>query len=192
MFLGGVMMATGNQPPATVPAKGVYSAGDIERNSVFFGYPVLSTPSNFFTEVAKSILQVQRIIVAAQLQGENIEPLISAFTDAIHSDKKKRDDRNELHINDKFLSACCLEAGFDSDALILASKQEHAKGVLKENTEEAVRMGVFGSPSYVVFGAREEYGGPSPFLIFGSDRFDLLAEALGIEWSGPNPSLSKL
>ena len=53
-------------------------------------------------------------------------------------------------------------------------------------------MGVFGSPSYVVFGAREEYGGPSPFLIFGSDRFDLLTEALGIEWSGPNPSLSKL
>ena len=44
-------------------------------------------------------------------------------------------------IDEKFLSECCLEAGFDDEALILASKQEPAKGKLKENTEEAVRMG---------------------------------------------------
>lgn len=188
------MMATGNKPPAMVPAKAVYSGGDIERNSVFFNYSVLPSPGNFFSEVSKSILKVQRILVAAQLQGENIEPLISAFTDAIHSDEKYRDDRNDLVIDEKFLSTCCLEAGYDDDSLILASKQESAKGLLKENTEEAVRMGVFGSPSFVVFGATGQYGGPDPFLIFGSDRFDLLTDALDIEWDGPNPSsmISKL
>ena len=169
-----------------------YSGGDLERNSVFFNYQVLPSPGNFFYEVAKYILKVQRILVAAQLQGENIEPLISAFTDAIHTDTKRRDDRNDLIIDEKFLSECCLEAGFDDEALILASKQEPAKGKLKENTEEAVRMGVFGSPSFVVFGATEKYGGPDPFLIFGSDRFDLLTTALDIAWEGPNPSMSKL
>jgi len=36
-FLGGVMQAAGNQPPATLPAKATYLSQDIQRLSQYWG-----------------------------------------------------------------------------------------------------------------------------------------------------------
>ena len=45
-FLGGVMGATGNAPPAALPARARYLQKDMHRNSHFFGVP-MQTPSKF-------------------------------------------------------------------------------------------------------------------------------------------------
>ncbi len=37
IFLGGVMKASGNKPPMTVAAKGMYMEKDLRRNSDYFG-----------------------------------------------------------------------------------------------------------------------------------------------------------
>ena len=39
-FLGGVMKMSGNRPPMTVPAKGVYMNKDLDRNAAYFRVPL--------------------------------------------------------------------------------------------------------------------------------------------------------
>ncbi len=60
-FLGGVMQATGNVPPATLPARGVYLMTDIQRTAEFYGMKV-QTPSNF----PINSIRAQRLLVAVQ------------------------------------------------------------------------------------------------------------------------------
>ena len=69
MFLGGVMKATGNKPPAVLKQKGAFMAQDLRRSSLQADVPLLETPSNFFTEVARAVLQVQRTLSAAEVHG---------------------------------------------------------------------------------------------------------------------------
>jgi len=44
MFLGGVMQATGNKPPGTVPAKGKYMGQDLARNCKRHGLEMAFNP----------------------------------------------------------------------------------------------------------------------------------------------------
>lgn len=60
------------------------------------------------------------------------------------------------------------EAGFDPDEFLRLVGDEQAKEGLKATTEEAVRRGVFGAPSFFV----------GDQLFFGQDRLDFVAEAL--------------
>ena len=47
-FLGGVMAATGNQPPGMLPVKGAFLAQDLPRSAALYEVDLLETPSNFF------------------------------------------------------------------------------------------------------------------------------------------------
>ncbi len=69
VFLGGIMQATGNKPPAMLPARAVFTANDLERQSKLYQVPMLPTPTNFFSSVAKDVIQCQRLLCAAQLVG---------------------------------------------------------------------------------------------------------------------------
>jgi len=51
-FLGGVMAATGNQPPAMLPQRAVYLAKDMDRASAFFGVP-MQQPDKFPSNTIK-------------------------------------------------------------------------------------------------------------------------------------------
>ena len=55
------------------------------------------------------------------------------------------------------------------------------KALLKQNTDEAVQLGAFGSPTIVatIDGQKEMY--------FGQDRLLLLADHAGKPWLGANP-----
>src|SRR5512141_1825359 len=43
-FLGGIMKATGNQPPAVLPARAAYMLRDLARWSAFYGVPFQMSP----------------------------------------------------------------------------------------------------------------------------------------------------
>jgi len=133
------------------------------------------------------------MLVAAQLAGfptQTIHRLISAFTDAIHADPKTRNDNNEIKITKHFLEQCCANGGVGSAEtaqLLEMAQTEACKKQLQRNTQQAIEVGAFGSPSILVENA-PQFG---TFLIFGSDRFEQLT-CTGLPWLGPNPAKARL
>jgi len=63
-FLGGVMKATGNQPPAVLPARGAYMAKDLARSFVHHHMPPFQFPTRFPLNTIKS----QRLLTALSLE----------------------------------------------------------------------------------------------------------------------------
>ena len=192
-------MGSGNKPPAMQAAnKGAWLPQDLARASAHFGVPMLPSPSNFFSEVARKVIKCQRLLCAAQALCDpaTVEGLVTSLTDAIHSDASFRDADNNLAIDEAFLRACCEKVPTvrDVDALLAAAAGADAKAALRATTDEAVERGAFGSPSMVIdmTGNAEvnpagDDGDGNPFFIFGSDRFEQMAFTAGRRWDGPNP-----
>eukprot|EP00656_Telonema_subtile_P016616 TRINITY_DN18792_c0_g1_i3.p1 TRINITY_DN18792_c0_g1~~TRINITY_DN18792_c0_g1_i3.p1 ORF type:complete len:178 (-),score=42.27 TRINITY_DN18792_c0_g1_i3:115-648(-) len=159
---------------------------DLDRNAQLFQVPLLDTPSNFLSEVARNIIAAQRLICAAQVQGfstERVVRLIWSITHAVHLDKTRRGPDNTLTVDQGLLVNSCEQAGFSAEEtaqLLAGSQAADAKGLLKQNTQHALSLGAFGSPTMRV---HPDSGG-SPFLVFGSDRFEQIAFMCGKEWRG--------
>jgi 2-hydroxychromene-2-carboxylate isomerase len=181
MFLGGVMKATGNAPPALVKAKGKYMAQDLHRTSLHANVDLLETPSNFLSSVARKVLQVQRLLTAAEVHGWDDEKhldLAMAFSHAIHADASLRSAENELDIAEPLFKTAFKRAAVgDDDATTLLELASSAavKKRLQASTEEAVTRGAFGSPT--VFVSEREAGGlpharnpNAEFMCFGAKR----------------------
>jgi len=167
-----------------------------------FDYPMLPTPNNFFSSLARDILKVQRCIaswcVCTPLHGnlrssivrgtpaKQVESVVSSFFDAVHIDKSKRDASNDLFVTDDFLLSCLRSAGLDAAAaaaVLEGSKSEAAKKLLADSTNEALELGAYGSPTM-----RLHFGPPfvsdGPWLVFGSDRFEQIARTCGLPYPG--------
>ena len=56
-FLGGVMKASGNQPPGVLAARGAFLIQDVRRSAALHDVPLLDISANFF----KSALAVSRV-----------------------------------------------------------------------------------------------------------------------------------
>ncbi len=155
MFLGGVMKATGNSPPGTVPAKGRYLARDLRRWAKHY-----DVPFRFNSIFPQNTLSALRLALVAQRRGT---------FDAVHQPLC-----DAMYVNDRDLSdpAVLAEivtaAGLDADDYAAAIGTDEIKNELKANTEEAVARGAFGAPTFFV---GEE-------MFFGNDRFDFIRAAI--------------
>mmetsp|Transcript_7143 Transcript_7143/g.11229 ORF Transcript_7143/g.11229 Transcript_7143/m.11229 type:complete len:195 (+) Transcript_7143:80-664(+) len=183
------MKATKNKPPGlAIPPKVRFLAGDLKRNRALFQCDILPMPANFFSEVSRNILRLQRVLVAAQAHDvprEKIESLITAFTKAVHLDRSFRDSKNNLTIDNQLICKCMQTAGIcekDVTILLTWSNSRMAKDMVRANTEEAVNLGAFGAPSFYVQNAPKPF--QKPFLLFGSDRFEQLTYILNLKWHG--------
>jgi len=200
MFLGGVMNSTGNKPPATLPQRAVFQAGDLRRNAGMFAVPLLDSPSNFFSEAARRVLAVQRVLVRLQMDGSEpatVERAADAFMFGIHCDAANRDDGNNVKLDDAFLLRCLVKAGLTQAAAADAVKRSglpDTKAQLEANTNRAVEHNAFGSPTMLVYGVPPPYASSrdEPVLFFGSDRFEQLAFVLGRKYEGVNPGGARL
>ncbi len=76
--------------------------------------------------------------------------------------------REEDISQDEVLAAVCREAGIDAQAFLEGIARPDTKDQLKANTDEAIRRGAFGSPTF--FLADDMY--------FGNDRLPLLRAAV--------------
>ena len=76
------------------------------------------------------------------------------------------------------LERCVREAcGADQVSVLIASaKRDDVKEALRRRTQSAIELGAFGAP-WIVVGDDD--------CIFGSDRFDVVAERAGVPWRGP-------
>lgn len=155
MLLGGVFKASGNQSPVSIPAKGRYMLQDLDRFARRYGVPLAFNP-----HFPINTLQLMRGAVG-YLGSEQFQPYVKAVFEALWVQQQ---NLGNAKVVAKVLSA----AGFDPAEFEQRVGAEAVKQRLKDNTEEALRRGVFGAPTFFVGNQ----------MFFGQDRLDFVAEAL--------------
>jgi 2-hydroxychromene-2-carboxylate isomerase len=150
-LLGPIFQAQGwNDSPFNVyPAKGRYMWRDLERICAKEAMP-MRRPSRF---PRPSLLAARVACVGAA------EPWGPAFVRAVYR-ANFVDDRE---IADAGVIASVLaDLGVDVDATLAWAQADETKARLRANTDDAVRLGIFGAPSFVV----------GDELFWGNDRLD--------------------
>ena len=157
MLLGGVFQATGNQSPASVPAKGAYTFKDFDRFAKRYGVPFNSNP-HF---PINTLLLMRGAVGMQQQEPERFLTYCKTVFQAIWVDS--------LNMNDPATVGAVLhKAGFDPQSLMALTNEATTKEALKATTTEAVMRGVFGAPTFFV----------GSHMFWGQDRLDFVKEAL--------------
>jgi glutathione S-transferase kappa 1 len=167
-FLGGVMMATGNSPPAGLPARAVYLMRDLARSSRQFQVP-LGFPSEFPTNTIRAM---RVLTLVAHEFPERHEALARALWQRYWG-------AGDDVVQASSLKAACEVAGVDA-SVVDRTAADDVKARLRASTEEAVERGAFGFPAMFVTDADGDEQ-----MYFGSDRLSLLAFEFGLPWAGP-------
>ncbi|KAJ3346801.1 Glutathione S-transferase kappa 1 [Entophlyctis luteolus] len=196
VFLGGIMAATGNLPPATNPYKGAHMVKEILFFKKMYDVDIGGLPAKF---PSKTLL-AQRVLTAMKLQrSDKLEPASRAFWVRLsrkvfaHLGLKQRlfwrdgkDIESKTDLLD-YLSKVVSPA--EAARLINEDAQnEDVKKALTAATAKLVEeQGAFGLPWMVVSRSSdgEEMG------MFGSDRFEAAAWFLGEMYEGPSPKGNK-
>jgi 2-hydroxychromene-2-carboxylate isomerase len=159
LLLGPIFRAQGwdTSPFNIYPAKGKYMLRDMERLASERGLP-FKLPSPF----PQNSLHAARLAIIGHAEGWGV-----AFTRAVY----QAEFAGGADIGDKrVLLAILTQLGLDAEALIARSATEDNKQRLRQQTEEAQELGIFGAPSFL---ARGE-------LFWGDDRLEqALAVAAG-------------
>ncbi len=155
MLLGGVMNAVGNQPPATLPARGTYLFKDAERWVKRYGIAYKMNPT-----FPQNTVSAMRLALVAQEKGV-LEAVHQPLFDAMWVHEKKLSDVDVL-------ADIITGAELPVDETMAELNSDRIKGRLRENTNEAVARGAFGAPT--MFVGNE--------MFFGNDRLDFVKEAL--------------
>ena len=187
--LGGIMKGSGNTPPAMVANKAVFLSNDLTRNAKWFNVEksFKGMPSNFFAEMGKHALVLNRLL-AVLMRNEALSE--SSKWRAVDTAFSILWEASEYRKGSEFLAD---SGALVSDFLMRSSINEPidvelGKRLLKENTEEALELGAFGSPIM-----RFPNSGIDENIFFGSDRFEQIAFIFGLIWQGPSgPKLSRL
>jgi 2-hydroxychromene-2-carboxylate isomerase len=154
--LGAVFKATGNVMPAACPAKAKYMLDDLARYARHYGVPFRMS-SHF----PLSAMKAHRLIVAIdehdpRRAAEMAQGLFSAVW---------VDDQN---IADEAVLKEALRPFHISSEELQKADDQTVKDRLRAQTDEAVRRGAFGAPSFFV----------GDELFWGDDRLPFVEEAL--------------
>ena len=152
VLLGGVFKATGNVSPAVslqgIKNKPQYQTLEtrrfLERHGIDDYRPNPHFPVN--------TLQIMRGAIVARREG-CFERYVDEVYRHMWADPKKMDDP-------KVILAALEESALPGEKIIASLQEPDVKAELLANTEDAVRRGVFGSPSFFV----------GDELFFGKDR----------------------
>ena len=157
MLLGGVFKATGNASPVTVPAKGRWMLGDLQRWADRYRVPLRFNP-HFPINTLTLMRGASGVLMH---EPERLAAYLAAVFDAMWVTPQNMADPVVMT---KVLAA----AGFDAESFQALVADAAVKAALVATTEEAVRRGVFGAPSMFV----------GDELFFGQDRLEFVREAL--------------
>lgn len=155
MLLGGVFKATGNQSPVAIPAKGRYMLQDFARFARRYGVPMTFNP-----HFPINTLPLMRG-ATAYLDTPLFQPYLTAVFEAMWQQQKNLGQP-------EMIAEVLAAAGFDLEDFQRRIEDEAVKERLKATTEEAVRRGAFGAPTFFV----------GDEMYFGQDRLDFVVEAL--------------
>ena len=157
MLLGGVFKATGNASPVTVPAKGRWMNDDIARWAARYGVPYRANP-----HFPINTLTLMRGATGLQWRQPDA---FHRYLEVVHRALWESGE----NLGDAAVLAGALErAGIDAAGFAALVADPEVKARLVATTEEAVRRGVFGAPTFFV----------GETMFFGQDRLDFVREAL--------------
>ena len=154
-FLGGVMQASKNSPPITVPNKGKYMFSDLARWSKRYGVEIKPNP-----HFPVNTLGAMRAAVAA-VDDPRFPDFHRAMFRAVWAEGKNLADEGVLR---ETIDA----AGLDGAAILARAKEQTVKDALRRTSEEAVERGAFGAPTFFIGNE----------MFWGNDRLDFVEEAL--------------
>jgi 2-hydroxychromene-2-carboxylate isomerase len=155
VLLGGIFQAIGNHSPMDVPAKKVWMDRDLQMWAQKRGVRFEFNP-----HFPINTLVLQRGAIAYRET-----PLFHAYVDTVF-DAMWADPRN---LGDPAVLADTLAPiGITAQDFTQRVSEQKVKDDLKRNTEEVVRLGAFGCPTFLV----------NDQLFFGQDRLDFVADAL--------------
>jgi len=199
-FLGGIMKGSGNTPPAQRnQSNAIYIINDVKRNQSLFEMKILNSPTNFFSEVAKKVLIIQRVLIGLKMddvcKDEAVyHKVITDFFNSVHSNQKYRNDNNDLIINDEMIIEILMKStGMPLENAKRSLKRindQDVKDKLQQNTQDALDMNCFGAPSFVIEKSNETrnefFNEENNFkvMIFGSDRMEQIALLLNKKYNG--------
>jgi len=113
---------------------------EIERRAAAYGLPPFAWPDPW----PGNTLMAMRAATFAKQTGRTVSFALAAFRQAFAAGRDLTDPDNVL------IAAAACE--LHPNALLKAVETEHVKGALREATESAAELGVFGVPSLVVKG----------------------------------------
>jgi len=154
VFLGGIMQATGNRPPGTVPAKGAWMRRDFDRFAARDGVPFAMNP-----HFPLNTLRLLRLATALKDDPRFMRFVDFAF-DAMWHYPRNMADKAEI-------TAMLTNAGFDAAAMHERAATPEIKAAVQAATDAAVARGVFGAPTFFV----------GDEMWFGQDRLDWVEAA---------------
>jgi 2-hydroxychromene-2-carboxylate isomerase len=157
MVLGAVFKAAANAIPASSPPKARYMLADLTRWAEEYGVPFQMT-----SRFPVNALKAMRLVIAAEREaaGRGRDLALAAFR-ALWVDDRDITDAAELH-------ALAAAAGIDADRAVAAIENPEIKDALRANTDEALRRGAFGAPTFLV----------GDELFWGNDRLHFVERAL--------------
>eukprot|EP00920_Eleutheroschizon_duboscqi_P019166 GHVT01045373.1.p1 GENE.GHVT01045373.1~~GHVT01045373.1.p1 ORF type:complete len:268 (+),score=19.67 GHVT01045373.1:356-1159(+) len=192
ILLGGVFKATNGVANIAQPGRAAYFFEDALRYALALGLEVKFPP-----KIPPNTLKVMRVLTAIHLRQPNaLEEATKAFFEAAWLRGLDVED-DEVLI--QTLVSHGIASGHDAREFVHATSAPEVKISLKANTEDAVKLGIFGAPTIAVdrkyfplqkkqrlWGADSlgNIEGSTTELFWGSDRFPLLAEMLELPWHG--------
>ena len=170
ILLGGIFKATNNASPAVtlkdVKNKREYAGIEMQRFIRKHGITTYK-PNPFFPV---NTLQLMRGAIAAQVEGV-FQPYFKAVYHHMWEAPKKMDDP-------AIMREALISSGIDADKIIARSQDSAVKSKLIELTEDAVKRGAFGSPTFFVGNE----------MFFGKDQLRDVEEEIVAQKSGARRS----
>jgi 2-hydroxychromene-2-carboxylate isomerase len=178
MLLGGVFrgIGAGDGPmPTLSPAKAAHNLADMRRWAEIFGVP-LQVPAGHPMRTVRAL----RVLLALP------EARWPAAIDALYAAYWQR---GEDVTDDAVIARTLGGAGIDAAGALARADDPAIKDELRRRTDEAIALGIFGAPAWVV-----RRGEAAPILLWGQDRIAHL-EAVLAGWDpdaepppgGPHP-----
>ena len=160
VLLGGIFKATNNKPPMEqffgVLNKNEYQSLEIERFVNRHGLTKFKMNPHF----PVISLQIVRGAIAAEMDGY-LEDYIEKVLVHMWEEPKKMEDP-------EVIKAAFEESGFDSEKLLEQMQDPDVKTKLISNTEDAVKRGLFGIPTFFI----------DDEMYFGKDTIWMIEEIL--------------
>ena len=153
--LGAVFKAAGNVMPAASPPKARYMLDDLTRWADEYGVPFRMN-----TRFPVNALKAMRLVVAAEAEDRAADVAQTAFR-ALWVDDRDVTAPEELR-------AIAVASRLDAERALVAIESAAIKERLRAYTDDAIRRGAFGAPSFFV----------GEQLFWGNDRLHQVEAAL--------------
>ncbi|KAF9169419.1 hypothetical protein BGX20_010354 [Mortierella sp. AD010] len=140
---------------------------------------VAGIPFKFSSHFPVVTISTMRVLIAIQKH----EP--AKYEQCVEKDECWFQDKN-VSQKEVLVSALAPIIGSESkmEEYFEMTSQKEIKQQLINNTQEAVNIGAFGAPTFIV----KKAGSDEEHMFFGSDRFELMTSVLGLPYPGLAPS----